>query len=130
LLYKLETSVGSISVTKNVIGRIVVQSVNKFDGIVKISNHKGKVPQSTKKIGGDTTINNIEITFGDNGLDIRVFVVMNFGTSIGKVTNELIEEIYEKIKDYTDIAPNSVAVIVTGVLSKKQMVRRNIEVKR
>ena len=131
MLQKLETSVGSISITKTVVGRIVVKSAQQFNDSLKLSNHKGKVPNVAKKIGGsDSTINNLDITMGANGLDIKIFVVMNFGSSIGKATNGLIEEVYSKVKDFTDIEPNSVAVVVTGVLTNKQMVRRNIEVKR
>ena len=130
MLYKLETSTGSISITKTVIGRIVIQSVEKFRDKVTISNHKGKVPGLVKKISGGDVINNMDITMGENGLDLRIYVVINFGTSIGRVTNSLIEEIHTRIKEFTGIEANSVAVVVTGMISKQQMTRRNIEVKR
>jgi len=130
LLYKLETSTGSISITKTVIGRIVIQSVKKFRDKVMISNRKGKVPGLVKKISGGDVINNMDITMGENGLDLRIYVVINFGTSIGRVTNSLIEEIHTRIKEFTGIEANSVAVVVTGMISKQQMTRRNIEVKK
>jgi uncharacterized alkaline shock family protein YloU len=131
LLYKIETSVGSVSVTKTVIGRIVIRTAQKFNDNLKISNQKGKVIKLAKKIGGgDAAINNLDITMGSNGLDIRIFVVMNFGTSIGNITNEFIEEVYTKVQEITGIKPNSVAVIVAGMLANKQVARRNIEVKR
>ena len=130
MLYKIETSTGSISIAKNVIGRIVIQAVKKFKGNVMISNHKGKVHGLVKKIGDGDAINNMDITMGENGLDLRIYVVLNFGTSIGNVTNQLIEEIYTRIKAFTGAPPNSVAIIVTGILANQQMARRNIEVKR
>jgi len=126
----LETSTGSISVTKTVIGRIVIHSVKKFSDKVVISNHKGKVPGLVKKISGRDVINNMDITMGEKGLDLRIYVVINFGTSIGKITNNLIEEIHTGIKEAVGVEPNSVAVVVTGIISKQQMSRRNIEVKR
>jgi len=130
-LYKIETSVGSVSITKTVIGRIVIRAAEKFNDNIKISNPKGKVIRPGKKIGrSDAAINSLDITMSNNGLDIKVFVVMNFGTSIGSVTNELIEDVYARIREFLGIEPNSVAVIVTGVLAKKQVARRNIEVKR
>ena len=130
MLYKLETSTGSISITKTVIGRIVIQSVEKFRDKVTISNHKGKVPGLVKKISGGDVINNMDITMGENGLDLRIYVVINFGTSIGRITNSLIEEIHTRIKEFTGIETNSVAIVVTGMISKQQMTRRNIEVKK
>ena len=130
MLYKLETSTGSISVAKTVIGRIVIRSVKKFSDKVVISNHKGKLPGLVNKIGGGDVINNMDITMGENGLDLRIYVVINFGTSIGKLTNNLIEEIHTRIKEFIDVEPNSVAIVVTGVISKQQTARRNIEVKK
>jgi len=126
----LETSTGSISVAKTVIGRIVIRSVKKFSDKVVISNHKGKLPGLVNKIGGGDVINNMDITMGENGLDLRIYVVINFGTSIGKLTNNLIEEIHTRIKEFIDVEPNSVAIVVTGVISKQQTARRNIEVKK
>ena len=131
MLYKVETSVGSVSITKTAIGSIVIRSAQKFDDNLKISNQKGRVAKLTKKIGGgNATVNNLDITMSSNGLDIRIYVVMNFGTSIGTITNELIEDVYTKIEKLTGTPPNSVAVIVTGMIAKKQVARRNIEVKR
>ena len=140
LLHRVETSTGSIMISKNAIGRIVLESVGKFRGQATISNHKGKVSGSAKKrvSGGDRKIvggnadfsNSIDISMGPKGLDIRVYVVINFGTSIGRTTDGLIDEIHRRINEIAGITPNSVAIVVTGMISKRQMLRRNIEVKR
>jgi uncharacterized alkaline shock family protein YloU len=66
---------------------------------------------------------------GSRGLDVRIFIVVRFGTSIAKVTNQLIDEIQNTIKSFTTVEPNSVAVVVAGTLSQ-QLTRRYIEVKR
>ena len=94
-----------------------------------ISSHKGKVPGLVSRIGGQDELNHLEITNGQKGIDIRVYVVVRFGTSIGAVTNQLLDSIQERVKQYTDIDLNSVAVIVTGMVSK-QVAKRNIEVRR
>lgn len=131
LLYKLENSSGSISITKNIIGKIVLNSIKEFDGKVMISNHKGKVPGAVRnKISDGDFTGTMDIAMGQNGLDLKFYVVIKFGTSIGSVTNSLIEEVHIRIKEITGIEPNSVAVVVTGMVSKQQMSRRNIEVKR
>jgi len=129
LLYELKTPEGSISISKNVIGRIVIESVRKYKEKVRITNHKGKAPGFVKKHGGADLISSVEITMGDKGLDIKVYVVINFGTSIGIVTDSLINEIHNRIKELTGLEPDSVAIVVKGMISKQQMSRRNIEVK-
>ena len=130
MLYELKTPEGSISLSKNVIGKIVFGSVRKFKGKVAITNSKGKAPGFMKKPGVVDAINNMDITMGPLGLDVKVYIIINFGMSIGMVTDSLIEEIHSKIKELTGLEPNSVAVIVKGMISKQQMTKRNIEVKR
>ena len=129
-LYKVETRAGSVSITKNVIGKIVIESVKKFKGKVMISNHRGKATDMAPKKEGAGAINTMDINMGAKGLDLRIYVVINFGTSIGAVTDRLIEDIHTRTKELTGIEPNSIAIIVTGLISKDQMTRRNIEVKR
>ena len=129
MFYKLETEDGYISIEKTVIGKIIIEEVKKFDGKVLISNHKGRVPGIVSKIGGLDDISHLEILMGTKGLDVRVYIVIRFGSSIGRVTNQLIDGIQENIKELTGIEANSVAVIVTGIISKL-LSKRNIEVKR
>lgn len=129
MFYKIKTEEGFISIEKTVIGKIIIEEVKKFDGKVLISNHKGRVPGIVSKIGGLDDISHLEILMGAKGLDVRVYIVIRLGSSIGRVTNQLIDGIQENIKGLTAIEPNSVAVIVTGIISK-QFSKRNIEVKR
>jgi uncharacterized alkaline shock family protein YloU len=129
LFYKIDTENGYVSIEKNVIGKIIIEEVKKFDGKIVISNHKGKVPGIVSKIGGLDDISHLEIFMGSKGLDVRVYIVIKFGASIGRLTNQLIDGIQDKIKELTAIEANSVAVIVTGIISK-QFAKRNIEVKR
>lgn len=129
MLHKIETEEGTIFIEKPVIGRIILEEVKKLKGRVWVSSHKGKVPGLVSRIGGQDEMNYLEISNGQKGIDIRVYVVIRFGTSIGEVTNQLLDSIQESVKRYTDINPNSVAVIVTGMVSK-QLAKRNIEVKR
>lgn len=125
----VETDLGTITVNKAAIGKIITQAAARFDGKVIICNHKGKVPGLVSKIGGSDDINNIEINLNENGLDIRVFVLLRFGTSITQVTNCMVDEIHNNIKNMTGMEPNSVAVVVTGMLSK-HVAPRHIEVTR
>ncbi|MCL1808476.1 MAG: Asp23/Gls24 family envelope stress response protein [Clostridiales bacterium] len=128
MIYRVETPTGSISFSKNIIGRIVLEAVLQFGGKVMVSNHKGKTVGLSQKRGGLDAIGTMDITMGAKGLDLRIYVVIRFGTSIGMVTDRLIEGIYMRTKELTGLAPNSVAIVVTGMISKQQMARRNIEV--
>ena len=125
----VETEFGTITITKSVIGKIITDVIDEFEGKVIISNHKGKVPGLVSKIGGMDEISNMEINLTEQGLDIRIFVVLRFGTSITRVTNQLVDEIHRRVRKMTAMEPNSVAVVVTGMISK-HIAPRHIEVTR
>jgi uncharacterized alkaline shock family protein YloU len=128
LFYKAETQLGNIGIEKAVIGRIITEAVEEFHGKVVISNYKGKVSGLVAKIGGIDDVNYMEITLGEKGLDIKVFIMIKFGTSISKVTDQLIRNIKNNVEEFTGMEANSIAVVVTGMFSK-QIVKRNIEVR-
>lgn len=128
MLYKLETKEGSISIDKAVIGKIILQAVEQFKGKVLISNHKGKVSGITVKFGGTDDINYMDITLGSKGLDIRFYIVIRFGTSINKVTEQLIQTIKRDVEEFTGLEANSIAIVITGMVSR-QLSKRNIVVK-
>lgn len=129
MLYKEETENGSIIIEKAVIAKIVTETVFQFNGKVLISNYKNKATTFAAKIGVTDDINNMDIAMGEKGLDIKLYIVVKFGTSIGMVTNTLINDIHDKVYELTSIEPNSVAIVVTGMISKN-IARRNIEVRR
>lgn len=129
MLYKEENEKGSIVIEKAVIMRIISEVVSQFNGKVVISNYKNKARTFYAKIGVSDESNSMDISMGEHGLDIKLYVVVKFGTSINMVTNQLINNIHAKIAEYTTIEPNSVTVVVTGMISKN-IARRNIEVKR
>jgi uncharacterized alkaline shock family protein YloU len=129
LLYRLETMDGTISIEKTVIGRIIAEAIGEFKGRVLISTHKGKpVSGLAAKIGMMDDVGSMDINLGKNGLDIRFFILIRFGTSINHVTEQLIETIKKNTEEITGLDVNSIAVVVTGMISK-QTVRRNIEVR-
>lgn len=129
----VESDLGTISFSKAVIGRMITEAVDSYNGKVIISNHRGKVPgkvpEFVSKIGGMDESSPMDITLTESGLDIKLFVVLRFGTSITQVTNYLVDEIYTKVKAMTGMEPNSVAVVVTGMISKN-IAPRHIEVTR
>ena len=129
MLYRLETKDGDISIDKAVVGKIIAEAAEQFQGKVLISNHKGRMVSGfAAKIGVMDDISSMEINLGNNGLDIRFYILIRFGTSINRVTEELIRTIKKNTEYMTGLEVNSIAVVVTGMISK-QTVRRNIEIR-
>ncbi len=87
MLYRLETADGTISIHKAVGGKIIADAVHKFNGKVLISNHRGKVISGLASRLGMDDISFMEINYGKDGLDIRFYILIRFGTSINRVRN-------------------------------------------
>lgn len=129
MLYRLDTMNGAISIDKSVVGKIIADAVGQFKGKVLISNHKGKVVSGfAAKLGVMDDINYMEISLDNDRLDIRFFILIRFGTSINKVTDQLIGTIKKNTEEITGLEVNSIAVVVTGMVSK-HTARRNIVVR-
>jgi uncharacterized alkaline shock family protein YloU len=128
LLFRIETAEGTISVQKPVVGKIIADAAGAFHGKVLLSNHRGKVISGLAARLGRDDISFMEINYGKGGLDIRFYILIRFGTSINRVTEQLIETIKKNAEAITGIEVGSVAVVVKGMVSK-QTARRNIEVK-
>lgn len=126
--YIKETGDGNITIEKAVIGEIITRVISQFGNKVVIGNYKSKALNFASKMSMNHELNNMDISIGDRGLDIKVYIMVKFGTSIGMITNTIIEEIHEKIIKFVGVEPNSVAVVVTGTVSKN-IAKRNIEIK-
>ena len=116
--YSIKTERGNILITKKVIAKIVVDAVDKFEGRVFITNQNGKLFGAFSRLGGlDETIN-MEINFSEKGVDIRLFIVVRFGTSIGMVTTQLMDDIQAGVNRVMGIETNSLTVVLAGTISR------------
>lgn len=129
-IYKESNDYGTISVLDSVISDIIIEEIKKYNGKIDITNSRGRsVPKLYKSVGGSSAAN-IQIDTDDDGrLDIKLHIVLKFGMSIKKTTDEIAENIRKQIKTATGSNPARITLIITGVVSKK-FARRNIEVEK
>lgn len=133
-MFDMETKLGDIHFSQNVINRIVTDAVESCGGKAEILNYKGKyksvVPAMASKMNlYDEEAGGISIRETEQGIEIRIYVVIHFGASIKKNTKKIIDNIYDSMERIMGEKPAAVTVIVTGTLSKN-IVKRHIEVSR
>ena len=134
IMFDLETKLGEIHFPATIVQRIVMEAVESCGGKVDILNYKGKYKNMMPWLASRMNIykeetGGIQVEETEGGIVITVYVVIHFGTSIKKVTEKLIDEIYEKMEQVMKVKPKTVKVVVTGTLSKN-IVKRHIEVSR
>ncbi len=133
-MFDIETKLGKIHFPATVINRIVIEAVESCGGKVDILNYKGKYKNVMPWLASRMNLykeetGGIEVEETQDGLIITVYVVIHFGSSIKRVTEKLIDDIYENTERVMKIKPKTVKIIVTGTLSKN-IVKRHIEVSR
>ncbi|MBR2779796.1 MAG: Asp23/Gls24 family envelope stress response protein [Firmicutes bacterium] len=121
-----ENERGGISLTENVVARVVTETARSFGGRILFSNQRGKL----LKVGntGKEHLSFIQVEETEDGkVDIRFYVVIRFGTSIHSLEKELGPAIRENVRKVTGLEVNALAMTITGVKSKK-IGRRQLEI--
>lgn len=117
-MFDIETKLGKIHFSQNIMNRIISNAVESCKGKVMLQNYRGGINAGS-----------VEFIQHDDGYELKVYIVIRFGTSIKQMTSQIINNIYENTEKIIGQKPQKVTVMVTGVLSRN-IARRNIEVSR
>lgn len=120
-MLEIRNKLGDIRFSRNVIFKIVDDAIASCGGRVSLYNYRGKYKNVMP--GKDE----VKFTETPQGVDITVFVVINFGVSIHKSTEKIRRYIYENVEKVMGEKPHSVKIVVTGVQSK-EIAKRHIEI--
>lgn len=121
----IDTEYGSIGINKSIITQMVTDAVDAYSGKVRLGNAK-----AVFNIFSNDESSNIDIVWDDEGIYINIFLIIKFGTSISRVTNGIIDYIEKNIKVTFGDIPRKIRILVTGIESKQQVIKRDIEVVR
>ena len=118
-MLEIKTNLGDIRFSKNVMLKIVEDAISLCDGSVYLCNYKGKYKNVMRS--------SEEMIFAETpeGVEITIFVVVRFGTSIKQNSRKIIDYIYDNVEKVMGERPQKVTMIVTGVQSR-EIARRYI----
>ena len=121
----IDTEYGSIGINKNIITQMVTDAVDAYSGKARLGNAK-----AVFNIFSNDESSNIDIVWDDEEIYINIFLIIKFGTSISRVTNGIIDYIEKNLKVTFGDIPHKIRILVTGIESKQQVIKRDIEVVR
>lgn len=121
----IDTEYGSIGINKSIITQMVTDAVDVYSGKARLGHAK-----AVFNIFSNDESSNIDIVWDDEGIYINIFLIIKFGTSISRVTNGIIDYIEKNIKVTFGDIPHKIRILVTGIESKQQVIKRDIEVVR
>ncbi|MBQ9059799.1 MAG: Asp23/Gls24 family envelope stress response protein [Firmicutes bacterium] len=131
-MFEISNELGQIHFSRNVLYRICSDAADLCEGNVRLQNYKGRY--TTKRPGLLTAFtpqneedpDAVEIQEADNGILLKVYVVVRFGISMNNAANTMIDHIYQEMESLFGQKPLSVTIVVTGTASKT-IAKRHIE---
>lgn len=107
---------GCISVNKDVVAQITYQSVMENYGFVGFGHKERGIVELLK---GDSISKGIKIEENEEeGLNIEIYVIVQYGVNISSVANNAIEKIKYNVETMTSLKVNKVIVNVQSVRVK------------
>ena len=133
-MLKQETRLGEVIFSQEIIKQIVLKAAERCEGKVGVFYFKGKYASVVPGLASKMNLYHeesgaIQVTETEEGTELKVFIVVKFGTSISEVTEKMLDYIYEDMEKIFSEKPKKVTITVTGIVSKN-IAKRHIEVSR
>ena len=99
-MLNMETKLGDIRFSPGIIGVLVVDSIEPFSGKAELLNYRGRYQSVASGLASrmnlcDEDAGSMRVEDTDEGVDITVYITVRFGVSIKKITEGIIDNIYE-----------------------------------
>ena len=127
MLYNEKTEIGTIKYDVQIIGNIVKKIVFDMNQGIQFATSKGR-PLKVSELPGVDDNGFLDVSIEDGNIDIEIYIIIRFGTSINNVAEEITAGLRRFVPEITGLTPNLVNVVIKGVISKNSS-KRNIEVK-
>lgn len=105
---------GFISYSEEVLAKIVGLSTMECYGVVGMAS-KNATDGLWELIKGENLSKGVKIHFKDNELFIELYVVVEYGTKISVIANNIIQKTRYNVENYTGIKVSTITVNVQGV---------------
>ena len=124
MAYHEENENGRIRIGRGVIESVCAKVIGSFDGRVIASNPKGRLKQSAAQ-GAETEKGFARARVRGGKLDIKLYLIVQFGTSLRDAARQITEKIREEFPLHAGIEVGLVTMVFVGTLSEK-LSKRNI----
>ncbi len=119
---KRQTGYGTINLSKNIYYDIIREAVGAAEGRCRLGKMNLFLPFL---VNDESTC--MDLRYEGENLELDVYIIVRFGTSLSGVTDEIIKHIREKCVECSGVEPRSIKVVVTGTESAHGKIRRHIE---
>ncbi|SMC21602.1 Uncharacterized conserved protein YloU, alkaline shock protein (Asp23) family [Clostridium acidisoli DSM 12555] len=105
---------GSINYSVDVLANIVGISTMECYGVVGMAS-KNASEGFWELIKGENLSKGVKINSKDDDLNIELYIIVEYGTKISVIANNIIQKVKYNVENYTGLKARSITVNVQGV---------------
>ncbi|MDD7408333.1 MAG: Asp23/Gls24 family envelope stress response protein [Anaerovoracaceae bacterium] len=124
-MIEYETERGQVRFADQIFAMIALEAAKNTEGLYALTNAKGKIMKARQT--GRESLGFIEVSSDSGAVDLRLYGIIRFGSSISGTAEILGRKIRSMIKDITGAETGRIMFTLTGVKSKK-IARRELDI--
>ena len=118
---------GAVSISKQVIEKLVLDELLIYEDIVSSCSPNGKVLKRGFFTGLNELLSSVEVHDSDEGMKIVYYIIVKFGESINEISNAIFDGIEQNLEMFHLSKPIEIKAYIKGVQAE-HISKRNIEV--
>ena len=111
---KINNDLGQITISEDVLLKVAGYAALECYGIVAMSSKRAK-DGFVEWLGRENLTKGVQINVTDGGIDIDLFIIVEYGISIVTVCNNIKETVRYKIENMTGAKVRRVNITVEGI---------------
>ena len=112
--YKVKNEYGTTYITEDVMLKVVGYATLECYGIVAMSSKRAK-DGFVEWLGRENLSKGVQIRMVDDMVDVDLFIIVEYGISIGEVCKTIVETVSYKLESMTGIKVRNVNITVEGI---------------
>ena len=112
--YKISNDLGLITISEDVLLKVAGYAALECYGIVAMSSKRAK-DGFVEWLGKENLTKGVQVNITDAGIDIDLFIIVEYGISIVEVCNIIKSQVCYKIENMTGAKVRRVNILVEGI---------------
>ena len=112
--YKISNDLGLITISEDVLLKVAGYAALECNGIVAMSSKRAK-DGFVEWLGKENLTKGVQVNITEAGIDIDLFIIVEYGISIVEVCNIIKSQVCYKIENMTGAKVRRVNISVEGI---------------
>ena len=112
--YKISNDLGLITISEDVLLKVAGYAALECYGIVAMSSKRAK-DGFVEWLGKENLTKGVQVNITEAGIDIDLFIIVEYGISIVEVCNIIKSQVCYKIENMTGAKVRRVNILVEGI---------------